>query len=108
MRLELAPISTVLRLAHLCERLLALQENQSLAQQIESAITQHEELPFGATAERMAALRGLVGAVEAFLKAVGRMRHASDPPRLAALEQAMLRTLLDQGLVLPPVAWDSA
>ncbi len=103
---QIHPYNDLPSLAILFERLLAQSENQSLGMQVDNAIAQHQSLPFGATTDRLATLRSIVGTVEPVLKALGRITHASNQERLLRLEQTMLKGLLEQGLVLSPITWD--
>jgi len=94
--------------ATLFEQFLSIEQNKDLNDQITHAIRDHQAQPFGAITERLASLRSLVGAVEPFLKAIGRIRHIGNPQYLADLERAMFKSLLEQGLVIPPTNWDPA
>jgi hypothetical protein len=61
---------TLLDLPALCsllERFLTLPEHQQLANQISTAIEDHQNLPFGDSVRRVAALHNLVATVEPFI-----------------------------------------
>jgi cold shock CspA family protein len=103
---EVIKIPDVSVQCRLLERFLAIPENQNFAHQLVLAVQDHQEWEYGDQVRRTATLKTLVGTIEPFLKAIGRIRYTGDLKKLEYLEKQKCYGLLKDDLVLPN-KWDT-